>query len=65
MKIEVEMREGSQEMDIEEGATGEELLKKLGFTPDEVLLIVDNRPIPYNEKLREGKIKIIRVVSGG
>jgi len=41
------------------------LLKKLGFSPDEVLIIMDGRPLPYTEKLEGKKVRIIRVVSGG
>ena len=65
MKIEVEMREGVKELDIEKGITGEELLKKFNFSPDAVIIIVDGKPVPYKEKINGKKIKIIQVASGG
>ncbi|HHO57135.1 MAG TPA: MoaD/ThiS family protein [Thermoplasmatales archaeon] len=65
MEIEVEMKGGKEKIGIDDGATGEDLLKKLGFSPDEVLIIMDGRPLPYTEKLEGKKVRIIRVVSGG
>ncbi len=65
MKIEVEMREGKRSVELDENATGEDLLKVLNFSPDAVLIIVDGRPIPYKEKIKGGKVRIIQVASGG
>jgi len=65
MKVEVEMREGKKEIEMPEGFTGEDLLKKLGLAPDSVLIIVNGEPVPYKEKINGNKIRIIRVVSGG
>ncbi len=65
MKVEVELREGKKELEMPDEFTGEELLKKLNFSPDSVIIIVDNKPIPYKEKIKGNKIRIIRVVSGG
>ncbi len=65
MEIEVEMKGRKEKIKIPDGSTGEDLLKKLGFSPDEVIIIMNNTPIPYNEQLKEGKIKLIRVASGG
>lgn len=65
MKVEVEMREGKKELEMPSNFTGEDLLKKLGLTPDSVLIIVNGEPVPYKEKINENKVRIIRVISGG
>ncbi len=59
---------GAEEKDLEmaEGSTGMDLLKKLNLPPDAHILVRDKIPIPLDEKLLAGeKIGIIRVVSGG
>jgi len=65
MKIEVEMREGKRSVELDENATGEDLLKVLNFSPDSVLIVVDGKPIPYKEKIKGEKVRIIQVASGG
>ena len=64
MEIEVEMRERIIKVNVE-NATGEELLNKLSLSPDSVIIIVDGKPIPYKEKIKGKRVKIIRVASGG
>lgn len=57
---------GELDMEIEDGSTGMELLKKLNLSPDAHILIREKIPIPLDEKLLNGEsIKIISVVSGG
>jgi len=66
MKIEVSMSNERKIIQMEDGTTGEDLISKLGVSPDEVILVVNGRPIPYTSKLEDGyKIKIIQVASGG
>ena len=65
MKIEVEMREGKKEVEMNEGFTGEDLLKKLNLSPDAVIIVVNGEPIPYNERINSDRVRIIQVASGG
>lgn len=65
MQIELEMRGKTQRMELNDDATGEDLLKKLNLFPDGVIIIVDGKPIPYKEKIRGNRVRIIRVASGG
>lgn len=56
----------SRKINMDEGATGEMLISKLGLTPDGVILIVGGKPMPYTGALRDGsEVKVIRVASGG
>ena len=51
---------------LDDNTTALELIKKLELTPDEVIIIRDNYPIPVDEKLYDNdEIKIIKVASGG
>ena len=52
-------------LEMEKGATGEDLLEKLNLSPDSVLIIVDGKPMPYKDGIDGKSIKIIRVASGG
>ena len=65
MKIEVEMRGERKILEMEKGATGEDLLEKLNLSPDSVLIIVDGKPVPYKSSIDGKSIRIIRVASGG
>lgn len=53
-------------VELNDNTTALELIKKLELTPDEVIIIRDNNPIPVDEKLYDNdEIKIIKVASGG
>ena len=65
MKVKVEIRGVIRELDIEQGSTAEDLISKLKLSPDSVIILIDDTPVPYTETLDGKKIKIIRVASGG
>lgn len=53
-------------VELNDNTTALELIKKLELTPDEVIIIRDNYPIPVDEKLYDNdEVKIIKVASGG
>ena len=55
-----------EKVELEDDATGQVLLEKLGLAPDAHIVTIEGDPIPLDEELRDGeKIGIIRVVSGG
>jgi sulfur carrier protein ThiS len=47
------------------GATYEQLLHELKLNPEEVLIFVDNEPMPFDEQVRPGTVRVLKVVSGG
>ncbi|MEM2935161.1 MAG: hypothetical protein QXF32_02220 [Candidatus Thermoplasmatota archaeon] len=65
MEVEIETREGKKKVEIREDASGGDLLSLLGILPDSCLIVVDGKPVPYNERIRGKKIKIINVATGG
>ncbi len=66
MEITVSMFKGKKKVQMTEGATGKKLIEELRFAPDEVILIVGGKPIPYTAMLEDGdEVKMIQVSSGG
>jgi sulfur carrier protein ThiS len=66
MKIEVTSMGQEIILILKEGSTGEDLLHALNLLPDGVLIVHNNTPIPYTNRLKNGdRLKIIRVASGG
>ncbi len=56
----------TKEVELEEGATGMELVEFLGITPDSHILARSEKPIPIDEELVDGEtLTLISVVSGG
>lgn len=68
MRVVVELfaQRATQEVDLADGATGLDLLGKLGLAPDAHLLIRGDAPIPLDDLLADGeRLRILAVVSGG
>ncbi len=56
----------TEDVALPAGATGLDLLKRLGLAPDAHLLLRGETPIPVDEPLAEGeRVRILIVVSGG
>jgi sulfur carrier protein ThiS len=54
------------ELEVDDNSTAYDILKKLELTPDTMIVLRDDQPIPIDEELNENdKIKIIQVISGG
>lgn len=66
MIITTQIRNKHKTIELKDNALALDLLKIIGLTPDEVIVIRENSPIPIDEKLKDkDEIKIIRVASGG
>lgn len=65
MKIKVITRGTVKEVEMEIPFTGEELLKKLNFSPDAVIILVDGKPVPSTERIESTSVRLIQVASGG
>jgi sulfur carrier protein len=58
-------KEGDKTIDVVEGESYSHLMLRLGINPETVLVIKDSTPIPLDEKIEEGEITVMRVISGG
>ncbi len=53
-------------VELPEGASGYDLMKRLELAPDVHVLLRDSVPIAIDETLRDGeRVRVISVVSGG
>ena len=59
-------RKETRVVELEEGSTVEDLIRKLELYPDAWIALRGNDPLPSDEELAEGDdIKLVSVVSGG
>ncbi len=68
MKIKVKFQRNNKtkEIQLEKGSTVENLLEKLNFKPDTLIIISKNVPIPIDSILNQNQeITIVQVSSGG
>ncbi len=55
-----------REINFSGGLTGHDVVKKIGQSPDNIIIIRDRRPIPIDEEILDGdRIKLIPVFSRG
>jgi len=55
-----------RDVNVKNGAIGQDLLEKLQLQPDAYIIARKGNPIPLDDELKEGeKINLIQVVSGG
>jgi sulfur carrier protein ThiS len=52
-------------VNIPPGSSYQQLLLELKLNPEEVLIFVDNEPVPFDEQVRPGTVRVLKVVSGG
>ncbi|MBI4362413.1 MAG: MoaD/ThiS family protein [Euryarchaeota archaeon] len=57
--------QGEQTLELPEGTTYDQAMEKLGFNPETVVVFRGENPVPGDEKVEEGEVRVLRVVSGG
>ena len=68
MKVSVKISRDKEtkEIDLKDGSTVMDLLKKLNLKPDTLIVINNNLPIPVDDELKDKQnLSIILVSSGG
>ncbi len=64
----VKVIQGMEELviDVQEGSTPLDIIRRLALAPDAFLVLRDRTPIPVDEVLTDGdSVRLIRVASGG
>lgn len=56
--------EGRQVVSIEEGTYGD-LLRAVGFSPQEASILVDGRAVPEDQPIGTDEVTVLRLVAGG
>jgi sulfur carrier protein ThiS len=55
-----------RKLEFEKALTVEQVLKKLNFKPDTVIVMSKNYPVPIDDEIKEGQeLTILQVSSGG
>ena len=66
MLVKIKFLKKEREVEVKEGSTVSDALKKTGINPETVIASRDGEIIPDSEKLKKGEtIEAIRIVSGG
>jgi sulfur carrier protein len=66
MRVRVRDEGGEREVEMEEGATVQDLLNRLGYDRESVLVRRGRRLVVEEERLSDGEeMEVLRVVTGG
>jgi sulfur carrier protein len=66
MRVRVRGEGGEREVEMEEGATVQDLLEKLGYDRESMLVRRGRRLVVEEERLSDGEeLEVLRVVTGG
>jgi sulfur carrier protein ThiS len=66
MKVTVVLNKRSEVLDIDDDATIEDLLNKLGLYPDAHIVLRKRTPVPLSDRPQDGdQLRVIKVASGG
>ncbi len=56
----------TKNIQLEKGSKAKDVLKKINLKPDTVIIMIDNKPIPIDEKIADGQeLTVLQVSSGG
>ncbi|MEF8774108.1 MAG: ubiquitin-like small modifier protein 2 [Halobacteriales archaeon] len=56
--------EATQEVSVED-ATYADLCRAVGYSPHEVSVLVDGRPVPEDQAVDADRVEVLRLVRGG
>jgi len=66
VSVKISRDKETKEIDLKDGSTVMDLLKKLNLKPDTLIVINNNLPIPVDDELKDKQnLSIILVSSGG
>jgi len=54
-----------EEVVVDENSTYFDLLSVFNINPETVIVLRDGKPVPVDERVEAGEIKVLRVISGG
>jgi sulfur carrier protein len=57
--------EGTREVSVADGATYAEVVRAVGFSTHEVSVLVDGTPVPEDQPVEAGRVRILRLIQGG
>lgn len=57
--------EATRDLDLADDATYADLCRALGYSPHEVAVLVDDRPVPEDGPVEAERVRVLRLASGG
>ena len=63
--VTVELKGEKQQVNLPVGSDYNRLLEELQVNPEEVLIFVDNVPVPFDAVVESTSVRVLKVVSGG
>ncbi len=65
LSVTVELKRQKRVVNLPADSNYEQLLSELKLNPEEVLIFVENESVPFDEYVRPGTARVLKVVSGG
>ena len=65
IKVKISRTNETKEIDLDNGTTVQDLLKKINLKPDTIIVLNNNKPIPIDNELKNGEELTILLVSSG
>ncbi len=65
LDVTVELKDETRTIKVNEGSNYEQLMRALTLNPEEVLIFQDGVSVPSDEHVKPGKIRVVKIVSGG
>ncbi|GGJ05574.1 hypothetical protein GCM10008995_14240 [Halobellus salinus] len=66
MRVTVEVvGEETRNVDVAADATYADLARAVGYSPHEVSVMVDGSPVPEDQPVDAGRVRVLRLIKGG
>ena len=66
MDVTVEVvSEATHEVSVDDAATYADLLAEIGYSPQEVSVLVDGSPVPEDQPVATEAVRVVRLIKGG
>ncbi len=65
LDVVVQFKKETRKITVVGGSAYEQLVRELMLNPEEVLVFVNGISVPSDEHVKPGKVRIVKIVSGG
>ena len=66
MNVTVEVvGEGTEQLELDDDATYDDLIRAAGYHPQEASALVDGSPVPGDRSVDADEVKLLRLIKGG
>jgi len=66
MRVSVEVvGESEGDVEVDDDGTYADVVRAVGYSPHEVSVLVDGRPVPEDQPVEASSVRILRLIKGG